>query len=113
MLVDRLVESKGAIEYKILANIISLTKSESKTSVDLVVDAAVALENLEGTVVTPWVVPWVNCKPVVLAVFSAVAEDLDGVTTSNTTELVGVDTTLVVEEVFVDGEGTFQGTVVV
>lgn len=40
-------------------------------------------------------------------------EELDGVATSLTTSLVVVDTALVVEEVLVDGESSFHGTVVV
>ena len=40
-------------------------------------------------------------------------EDLDGVAASLTTSLVVVDTALIVEEVFVDGEGELSGAVVV
>jgi len=40
-------------------------------------------------------------------------DDLDGVATSLSTSLVVVDTTLVVEEVLVDGEASFDGAVVV
>ena len=43
----------------------------------------------------------------------APAEALDGVATSLTTSLMVVDTALVVEEVFVDGEGELSGAVVV
>ena len=42
-----------------------------------------------------------------------VSEQLDGVATSLTSGLVVVDTTLVVEEVLVDGEGSLNGSVVV
>ena len=41
------------------------------------------------------------------------SEKLDGVATSLTSGLVVVDTTLVVEEVLVDGEGSLNGSVVV
>jgi len=81
--------------------------------VDLLVDAAVALFDLEESIQAPWGSPWVSAEPVVEAVFGTPAEDLDGVATSDSTGDVVVDTALVVEEVFVDGEGTFSGSVVV
>ena len=77
----------------------------------LEVDAALSLLDLEGALVTPGVVPGVDAEPVVHAVFSAPTDGLDGVTTESRAALVSVDTGLVCQEVFVDGEGRGDGTV--
>lgn len=77
----------------------------------LVVDAGVSHLNFEGTLVSPGAVPGVNSEPVVLAVLVSPSDNLDGMTTEGTTGCVGVNTTLVSEEVLVDGEGSSHGTV--
>lgn len=84
-----------------------------KTSVDLVVDAAVAHLDLEGTLVTPGLVPGVHAQPVVDVVIGAPADHLDGVATVGGAGLVLVDTLLVGEEIFVDGEGGGDSAVLV
>jgi len=81
--------------------------------VHLLVDAAVALLDLEESRKAPWSSPWVGAEPVVEAILSTPADDLDGVATSDSTGDVVVDTALVVEEVFIDCEGAFHGSVVV
>ena len=70
----------------------------------LVVDATVAHQDLEGSHVTPGVVPGVDAEPVVLAVLSAPTDRLDSVAAERGASLVRIDTGLVSEEVFVDGE---------
>jgi len=60
---------------------------------------------LEGTFVTPSVVPGVVDQPVVLAVFSALADDFGGVTAQRTPGFVRVDSALVGQEVCLDSEG--------
>lgn len=77
----------------------------------LVVDATVALQDLEKTLVTPGVVPRVDTEPVVLTVLSTPANRLDGVTSELLASGVAVDTRLVGREVLVDGEGRGDGTV--
>lgn len=65
----------------------------------------------EGTLVTPGLVPRVNDSPVGSAIFDTPTNHLDGVTTEGLTSVVGVDTALVGEEIFVNGEGDFNGSV--
>ena len=78
---------------------------------DLVFDSAFSLLDLEESLHSPWWAPGVSTEPVGGTVFSSVTKDLDGVTTSNIGGCWGVDTWLIVEEVSVDGEGTFNWTV--
>jgi len=80
---------------------------------DLVFNAAVTLLDLEESLHSPASSPRVSAEPVGGSVLSTETEDLDGVTTSNTSGDVVIDTRAVGEEVFVDGEGTFNGTVLV
>ena len=77
----------------------------------LSVDTASTLLDLEGTTITPGLVPGVDTEPVVLTVLDTPADGLDGVATESRAGLVGVDTGLVGQEVFVDGEGGGDGTV--
>ena len=79
----------------------------------LSVDTAVTHEDLEGTIVTPGVVPGVDAKPVVFARIgiSTPTDGLDGVTTESASSCVLVDTRLVGEEIFIDGESGSDGTV--
>lgn len=79
----------------------------------LSIDTRITHKDLESTLITPGVVPGVDTKPVVLTVLGTPTDSLDGVTTQSITRLVGVDTTLVGEEIFVDGEGRSDGTVLV
>jgi len=79
--------------------------------VHLVVNATVAHEDLEGSLVTPGVVPGVHAEPVVLSVLGTPTNDLNGVTTKGGSSLVRVDTGLVGEEILIDGEGTGNGTI--
>lgn len=78
---------------------------------NLVFNAAFSLLDLEETFHSPWWAPWVSAEPVGSTVLNTVSEDLDGVTTSNIWGGWWVDTWLVVEEVSVDGESTFDWTV--
>ena len=84
-------------------------------SVQLSVDTAVTLLDLEETLVSPRVAPRVSAEPVVKAggAIMTPSDRLDGVTSSLTASLVIVDTALVVEEVFVDGESSLHWTVVI
>ncbi len=77
----------------------------------LSVDATVAHQDLEGSLVTPGVVPGVDTEPVVLTVLGTPADGLDSVTTEGSAGLMRVDTGLVGQEIFVDGEGGCNGTV--
>jgi len=79
--------------------------------VHLVVDATISNLDLEDTVVSPGSVPGVDSEPVVDSVHVTPADDLDGVTTKSTSGGVLVDSTLVGEEIFVDGESSSDGTV--
>jgi len=90
-----------------------MSSEHRSAGVELSVDATVALLDLEEAGHAPWGAPWVGAEPVVKASLSAPAEHLDGVTASNTTRDVVVNTALVVEEVVVDGEGSLHGSVVV
>ena len=72
---------------------------------DLSVDSTLALLDLEGTLVTPGVVPGVDSEPVVFTPLGSPTDELDGVTSESRTRLVGVDTALVGQEVLVDSEG--------
>ena len=78
---------------------------------DLSVDAAVSLLDLEGSLVTPGVVPGVDGEPVVGVVLSSPADELDGVSTESGAGGVLVDSRLVGWEVLVDGEGGGDGSV--
>ena len=71
----------------------------------LAIDARVTHKDLEGTLVTPSVVPRVNTEPVVLTVLSAPTDCLDGVTSERTAGLVRVNSGLVGQEVLIDREG--------
>jgi len=68
-------------------------------------------EDLEVAINTPVGVPGVGNQPVGSIAFSTVADDTNGVTTEVLTSGVLVDTTLVLREVGVDGEGNSEGTV--
>ena len=82
-----------------------------KTSVDLTVDTAVTLEDLEGSLISPSVIPGVDGEPVVFTTFGSVADELDSMATKSTSSLMGVDSTLVGKEVLVDGEGSGNSSV--
>merc|ERR1712127_116147 len=88
------------------------TSDGSETGVDLVVDATVSLLDLEGSLVTPGVVPGVDGEPVVLTGLGSPADKLNGVTSESGASGVLVDTGLVGWEVLVDSEGGGDGTVV-
>lgn len=78
---------------------------------DLVGDSAFAHVDLESSLVSPGDVPGVDGEPVVSAVLVSPTDELDGVTTEGLSGLVRVDTALVGEEIFVDGEGSSNGSV--
>jgi len=70
--------------------------------------------DLEEAIVTPIFVPAVCDQPVVHAVLSAVAHDLDCVTTKHwVDELAGVDSSLVRQEALVDEEHAGDGAILV
>ena len=79
----------------------------------LSVDTAGTHLDLEKTLVTPGVVPGVDAKPVVLTrvCISTPTDGLDGVTTESISSFMLVDTGGVGEEIFIDGEGSSDGTV--
>ena len=79
----------------------------------LTVDVAIAHLDLESALVAPGVVPGVDAEPVVLAVLDTPTDGLNGVTTKGRAGSVLVDTGLVGQEVFVDGEGGGDSTVLV
>ena len=78
---------------------------------NLSVDAAVSLLDLEGSLVAPGVVPGVDGEPVVSAVLGSPTDELDSVATEGGASCVLVDTGLVGWEVLVDGEGSGDGSV--
>jgi len=65
-------------------------------------------KDLDVTVVSPALIPRVGDEPVLLTVLDTITNGFDGVTTEHLTSLVRVDTGLVGQEVFVDGEGDFD-----
>ena len=79
----------------------------------LVADAALTGGDLEGTLVTPGVVPGVDAEPVWQArrFVSSPTDALNGVTTESRARSVNVDSRLVGEEVLIDGEGGSDSTV--
>jgi len=66
--------------------------------------------DLEGALITPWLIPGVYAEPVIETVFVTPTNGLDGVATKIRARLVGVDTRLVTEEVLVDKESSRDGT---
>ena len=82
-----------------------------QTGMHLTVDATVAHLDLESAHVTPGVVPGVDAEPVVLTVLVTPTDGLDGVTTESISSFMLVDTGGVGEEIFIDGEGSSDGTV--
>ena len=78
---------------------------------DLSVDSSFTLLDFEGSLVTPGVVPGVDGEPEVFASFGSPTDEFDGVTSKSLSRLVGVDTTLVCEEIFIDGESGSDGSV--
>ena len=97
-------------EFQEKACMVSISLSRA-AGVHLVVDATVAHLDLEETLVTPGVVPGIHAEPVILAVLRAPTDSLDGVTTKSGASSVLVNTRLVGQEVFVDGEGGSDSTV--
>jgi hypothetical protein len=89
--------------------------NQRSAGIDLAINARVTLLDLEEAIVSPWGAPWVSAEPVVKARsgIQPITKALDGVTTSLASGLVIVDTTLVVEEVFIDGEGELSWAIVV
>ncbi len=84
-------------------------------SVQLSVDTAVTLLDLEETAVSPRGTPGVSTEPVVKlgGGIMTISDHLDGEASSLTTSLVIVNTALVVEEVLVDSYTSLHWTVVV
>lgn len=82
-----------------------------KTGVNCCVYATVTNKDLEGTLVTPSVVPRVNTNPVVLTVLNAPTDYFDGVTSSTRAGLVRVNSRLIGQKVLVDRESSGDRTV--
>jgi len=78
-----------------------------------IVNSALSPGNSEESTFSPAGTPGVGTEPVVDSVFLTPTEDFDGVTTSHSTGGVLINTTLVLEEVLIDGESSFHGSVVV
>jgi len=83
----------------------------SLTSNTTAVETALSEGNLEETIVTPLLSPGVSGDPVVDTVFLAPTDNLDGMTTKTFAGNVLIDTRLVCLEVFVDDEGSLNGSV--
>jgi len=83
----------------------------SLSSNDTRVDTAFAESDSEETVFTPRSAPRVGNDPVVGTVFVTPTDDLDGVTTESRSGLMSVDTTRIRHEILVDGEASFDGSV--
>jgi len=77
----------------------------------LSVDAAIAHEDLESSLVSPGFVPRVDAEPVVFAVLGTPTDGLSGVTSEGSSRDVLIDTALVCQEIFVDSEGVGDGTI--
>jgi len=77
------------------------------------VEDAVALlhGDLEGASISPSVIPRVDVEPVSLTVLNTPSNALDGVTAKHLTGNVRVDTGLIGNEIFEDGEGKAGRTV--
>lgn len=75
------------------------------------VDTTATDEDSEVTCLTPVRTPRVGDGPVFFTVFFTPSDDLNGVTTEETTGSVSVDSTLVGHEIFVNLEGTLDRTV--
>ena len=101
------------MQFMVSKSCLQFMVSGSLTGVDLVVDVAFTLLDLEGSLVSPGVVPGVHGKPVVLATFGSPANEFDSVTTEFASTLVRVHSALVREEVFVYGEGCSDSSVLV
>lgn len=72
----------------------------------LVVDAAVAHEDLERALVTPILVPGVDTEPVVLTILDTPADNLDGMTTESITSHVLVHSRRISLEVLINSESS-------
>lgn len=68
-------------------------------------------DDLEESLVSPIFVPGVSDKPVWGSVFSSPSEHLDGVSSEHGSGGVLVDSALVAEEIFIDVESDFDGSV--
>jgi len=75
------------------------------------IDTAVSLLDLEESLESPGWAPGVSTEPVVKTSFISPSEDLDGVTTIETTTDVLIDSALIVEEILIDRELGFNGSV--
>ena len=83
-------------------------------SEDLVVDTAVSLFNVEGSLDSPSWSPGVGSDPIVnILSISSVSDELNGVTSEETSSNVLVGSWGVTVEVFIDWEGSFNWAVVV
>jgi len=83
----------------------------SLSSDDTTVDTALSESNSEETVLTPIWAPRVSNNPVVGTIFITPTNNFNSVTTEDGSTLVSVDTTSVGHEVGVDGEASFDGSV--
>jgi len=75
------------------------------------VNSTLSLGNLEETFVSPAWTPWVCTEPVFNAIFNTPTEHFDCMATSVWSSCVLVDTTLVIEEVIIDGECSFHRSI--
>lgn len=102
----RNLEEEEIVNVALLSSInIGLTDNTAR------IDTTVTNEDSEVTCLTPVRSPRVGNQPVFFIVFFAPSDDLNGVTTKDTTGSVSVDTTLVGHEIFVDLESTLNRTV--
>jgi hypothetical protein len=83
----------------------------SLSSNDTSVDTAFTESDSEETVFTPSWAPRVGDDPVVGTIFVTPTDDLDGMTTESRSTLVSIDTTSIRHEILVDGETSFDGSV--
>jgi len=79
--------------------------------VHLEVDSTVSHQDLEGSLVSPGVVPRVHTEPVVLTVLGSPSNGLNGVTSKGRSSLVRVDSRLVGKEVLVDSESSGDSSI--
>jgi len=75
--------------------------------VALRIDSGFSESNFESSVISPKFIPGVVNDPVI----SSISNDFNGMSSEGISRDVSVDSSFVVEEVFVDGEGSGDGSV--
>lgn len=92
-------------------SIFKYSVSSGDTSNDSVVDSAVSLFNFEESLVTPLIVPRVGAQPIVESSFNSPSDDLNSVSSQSSSGSVYIDSGLIGQEVFIDGERGFNRSV--